>query len=62
MGQIKGAKEYKMFEQGKKLSPAKAILAKCYECNGYNESGIDCEVEGCPLYPVSKYRQRSGTI
>ena len=60
MGKVKGQVHHEKFLKGEKLTRAKSILAKCYECNGYGESGIDCEIEGCPLYPYHYYRQRKG--
>lgn len=56
---IKGGKELKKWHAGEKLSCQKAILAKCYECNGEEESGVDCEVEGCPLYGHHPHRGRA---
>ena len=34
MGQVKGAKEYQMWEKGQNLTRKEAMLAFCYDCNG----------------------------
>jgi len=48
MGIIKGSFEFKKFKSGKPLTRKQAILAQCYECNGYEAE--DCLAEHCPLY------------
>jgi len=58
MGQIKGAKEYRKFKQGKSLTRKEAILAMCYQCNGKEESHVDCQGYSCPLYQYSPYHNR----
>jgi len=58
MGAIKGELEFKKFKKGIKLSPKKAILAQCYECNGYEESRADCITYSCPLYQHSPYGEK----
>lgn len=55
MGQIKGAKEFAMFQKGKKLTRKQAMRAKCYECNGLEESRADCDVDTCPIFPFRLY-------
>ena len=50
MGRIKGAKEFDKFKKGEKLTRKQAMLAKCYECNGEEESNADCEVDTCPMF------------
>jgi hypothetical protein len=50
---IKGAREYRKFREGKRLSRKQAILAQCYECNGFK--GVDCGGKSCPLYQWSPY-------
>ena len=57
MGILKGQLEYKKFKRGESLTRREAILAMCYECNGLEESNIDCQSEGgCPLYQYHPYR------
>ncbi len=55
MGFIKGQIEFKKFKDGKSLTRKQAILAQCYECNGYEESQADCVTYSCPLYQYSPY-------
>ena len=50
MGHIKGAIQYDKFLKGERLTRKQAMLAKCYECNGLEESRADCEVDTCPMY------------
>jgi hypothetical protein len=38
MGIIKGSREFDKFKKGVKLTRKQAMLAKCYECNGLEES------------------------
>jgi hypothetical protein len=61
MGIIKGRNQYTKWKQGKKLTRKEAMLAMCYECNGLDESNVDCGCAGsCPLYIYSPYaRSRS---
>ena len=43
---------------GKKLSPARAIKATCYQCmNSYVDGKNDCGIPDCPLYPFMPYRR-----
>ena len=58
MAAIKGAKEYKMFKEGKPLSRKQVMLANCYMCNGEEESAIDCQGYSCPLYRYFHYRNK----
>ena len=60
MGAVKGSNEYKKFEEGKSLTRKQAILAHCYECNGFDEGRADCKGHSCPLYQYHAYRQRKG--
>jgi hypothetical protein len=50
MGRIKGQTQYEKFLRGERLSWKQAGLAKCYQCNGFEEGNIDCNVPKCPLY------------
>jgi hypothetical protein len=54
---MKGQKQYEAFKAGKPLSFKGAILAQCYECNGYEEGGVDCLGVSCPLYQFMPYRK-----
>lgn len=56
MGMIKGQVQYEKWESGKKLTRGEAIKAKCYDCNGFEESNVDCGGESCPLYQFHQYR------
>jgi hypothetical protein len=53
---IKGACQYKQFQEGKPLTRKAAILAQCYVCNGGEEGGIDCQGASCPLYQYFPYK------
>mgnify|MGYP007068279214 CR=1 FL=1 len=59
MGTIKGQAEYARFKEGSRLSPKKAILAHCYECNGFEDSNCDCKGKSCSLYAFKPYRGRN---
>lgn len=53
-----GRKEIYSHLNGKHLTRGEAILAKCYECNGYYANGkADCKIPVCPLYNFMPYRQ-----
>ncbi len=57
MGMIKGQSQYQQFKAGKKLSRAKAQLAMCYQCNGFEESNVDCGCKNsCSMYDYSPYK------
>jgi len=58
MSKIKGQIEFNKFKESKYLTRKQAILAKCYECNGLDESNIDCNVPNCPLYSYHPHRNR----
>lgn len=57
---IKGAREFKKFKEGNPLTRKQAILAQCYECNGYEAE--DCLGVSCPLYRWSPYTKVSSLI
>ena len=41
----------------KNLKPA--IMAKCYECMGNYDGGVeDCKIPFCPLYPWMPYKEK----
>ncbi len=54
---VKGALEFKRFKEGKPLTRKGAILAQCYECNGYEAQ--DCLGTSCPLYEYHPWRKVS---
>ena len=54
---IKGAKEFKKFEEGKPLTRKEALFAQCFSCNGFEAE--DCLANHCPLYQWSPYRKKS---
>jgi hypothetical protein len=58
MGMIKGAKEYKRFKDGDKLTRKQSMLAMCYDCNGGDESNEDCKGILCPLYEYHPHRDK----
>jgi hypothetical protein len=55
MGAIKGAREFIRFKKGERLTRGQSMRAKCYECNGLEESREDCEVDTCPMFPYRLY-------
>ena len=57
MGKIKGQNEWSKFRKGEALTRKQAILAYCYECNGWETSSGDCRaIKSCPLYQHSSFR------
>lgn len=56
MGMIKGQKEFEKFKSGGNLTRKQSMLAHCYECNGYEESNVDCQGKSCPLYQYFVYK------
>jgi len=57
-GQFRGKKELLKHLDGQTISARQAIIAKCYECNGYYADGkADCKMPDCPLYPYMIYRE-----
>lgn len=56
MGLKKGKLEYQKWEKGKDLTRKEAILAHCYQCNGFENGGVDCQGgKTCPLYQFMPY-------
>lgn len=54
-----GKLQYDNWKAGKKLSRKGAVYAHCYECNGWEQSGEDCQgKENCALYPFSPSKKR----
>lgn len=59
MAGVKGKNQFMKFKEGKFLGMKDAILANCYMCNGYEESGEDCRGKGsCALYAFSPYGRK----
>ena len=56
MGMIKGQKEYEKFKRGEFLTRKQAMLAQCYECNGFEDSNEDCQGKSCPMYQYQPYK------
>ena len=56
MGAIKGANHYQKWLTGGKLTRMQAMRAMCYQCNGLEESNVNCQGKSCPLYPFQHYR------
>ena len=58
MGIVKGQFEYRKWERGQNLTRKQAMLAHCYQCNGFQESGVDCGAKDCPLYQYYPHRSK----
>ena len=58
MGMIKGQREWDKFKRGEDLSRTECIKAHCYDCNGREDSRIDCKGFNCPLYRYQPYRSK----
>ena len=56
MGKIKGQKEYEKWQNGGTLTRAQAVKAHCFECNGFEDSAVDCQGNSCPLYAWQPYK------
>ncbi len=57
-GGFRGKKELLKHLNDEKVTKGEAIIAKCYECNGYYIDGkADCKMPDCPLYPYMIYRE-----
>ena len=51
-----GKNELLTFLQGERLTQKEAILAHCYDCQGfYNDGAEDCLSDICPLRPFMPY-------
>jgi len=55
MGMIKGQAAYTKFKSGLRLTRGEAMLAHCYECNGFEDSRCDCQGKSCPMYSYRLY-------
>jgi hypothetical protein len=54
---VKGAYQYRQFQEGKSLTRKDAILAQRYVCNGLEDGVEDCPgAKSCPLYQYYPYR------
>jgi len=52
----RGKKELINHLEGKRLTPKKAIEAKCFDCLCYMVDGRqDCKIPKCPCYPFMAY-------
>lgn len=50
--QARGYKYLRAHLEGKAITLKQALLAHCFECNGFDADGrADCEMPTCPLYP-----------
>ena len=58
----KGRNELIAFLNGKKLTRAEAMKAKCYDCMGYFADGtLDCKLKNCPMYDYRPYKRDETT-
>jgi len=56
--QAQGKRELIAHLEGLAITMKKAILAKCYDCNGgYADGKVDCQSPRCPLHPFMPYRE-----
>ena len=53
-----GKSELIKYLSGKRITRQQAIKAKCYDCDGYGESG-ECELNHCSLFQYSPYTDKS---
>ena len=56
----KGRSEYKRFLEGESLTRRQAIMAYCYECQGFGDSLVGsalCSNPLCPLYEYSPFKE-----
>lgn len=60
MGLIKGQTEWHKFLNGEEISRKESMLAMCYQCNGFEDSRIDCKSYSCPMYAYSPYVDSTG--
>lgn len=58
MGKIRGQMEWEKFKSGKSLTRKQAMLALCYECNGFEDSNDDCKSGACAIYQYHPHRAR----
>ncbi len=62
MAKVKGQVDWDKWKNGEVLTRNEAIKAMCYECNGFEEGGVDCDAgngyDNCPLYEFMPYRKR----
>ena len=57
MSKIKGKIQYEKWRKGEPLTRSEAMQAHCYQCNGFEESGSDCQgCKNCPLYAYFAYK------
>lgn len=60
MAENRGNRLLGLHKQGKRLTIAQMVTAKCAECMcEYADGRNDCKVPSCPLYPRMPYRVKS---
>jgi hypothetical protein len=60
--QAQGKGDLLKYLEGAKITPLRAIKAKCYECtSGYEDGKVDCGVPDCPSHPFMPYRNKGIT-
>jgi hypothetical protein len=58
----RGKRELIEHLEGKRITPRKAIAAKCFECCCYFADGLmDCKIPKCPCYPFMPFREERQT-
>ena len=67
MGWILGKRPFLDAQVGKLTRKEKnlerAIQAKCYDCMGFYEDGLeDCKCPTCPLYPWMPYKEKKENV
>ena len=63
MGAIRGAKEYRKWKKGNKLTRKEAMLAHCFDCNGGMESRVGCSCgDSCPMFEYAPYKAKTPTL
>lgn len=52
-----GKKEWNKFVNAETLTYKEALLANCYECTGFYDTGkVDCLITTCPVYQYMPYK------
>lgn len=58
-GRFQGKRELMRHMEGKRLTRALAMKAKCFECTGgYQDGAADCGIPDCPLHPYMPFLGR----
>ena len=58
----RGRKHLLAHLRGDRLTRQNAILAFCYECQGFSATGSSCEKPECPLYPYSQHSEEANLV